>query len=295
MALIAHISDPHLGPLPSVAPADLFSKRIFGYLNWKRNRGRIYDNAVVDALTADIRAVGADHIAVTGDLVNLALSAEFDNAREWLDTLGAPEDVTIVPGNHDAYVPGAIDVLGRSWRSFMDGERPGGGTFPFIRRRRTFALIGVSTAVATPPLIATGRVGVAQAAALGQALAETGGEGLPRIVLIHHPPVAGLTRWHRRLSDAHRVADAIAKHGAELVLHGHSHRTSRRSLGGPRGPVPVVGAAAASLRPTAVRPGGGYNLIAIDGAAGAATITVTERRVTATGTVETAAEVKLVG
>src|SRR5262245_60019896 len=104
MVTLAHLSDPHLGPLPPVAPGDLLSKRILGYINWTRNRDRTHDGAVLNALLSDMRAVGPDHIAVTGDLANLGLPAEFDNAALWLRSLGRPRDVTVVPGNHDAYV-----------------------------------------------------------------------------------------------------------------------------------------------------------------------------------------------
>ena len=57
-------------------------------------------------IVADIKASSPDHLAVTGDLVNLALDAEIEMARYWLETLGSPHDVSVVPGNHDAYVPG---------------------------------------------------------------------------------------------------------------------------------------------------------------------------------------------
>ena len=65
---------------------------------------------IVEAIKAD----KPDHLAVTGDLVNLALDAELELARLWLETLGRPEDVSVVPGNHDAYVPGAFDKVCRA-------------------------------------------------------------------------------------------------------------------------------------------------------------------------------------
>lgn len=295
MPLIAHLSDPHLGPTPPVRLSELISKRAFGYLNWKRNRGLIYDNAVVDALVADIRAQGADHIVVTGDIINLGLPAEFDEARDWLLSLGSPQDVSVVPGNHDAYVPGAFEALNRTWRDFMAGDEAGGPDFPFVRRRGALALIGVSTAVATLPIMATGTVGEEQTIALERALADSDREGLFRIVLIHHPPVAGSTRWHRRLTDAGRFRDVIARHGAELILHGHNHRMSIANLDGPDGPVPVVGASAASMRPGEGRTGGSYNLIRVEGAPGAYAAVLSERRFMSGGSVETVITRRLLG
>ena len=109
MYRLAHISDAHLGPLPGVTYRDLASKRVLGYVNWQRNRRRTMHDAIIDTLVTDIKASDVDHIAVTGDLVNLALDGEIEMARLWLETLGAPHDVSVVPGNHDAYVPGAFD------------------------------------------------------------------------------------------------------------------------------------------------------------------------------------------
>jgi 3',5'-cyclic AMP phosphodiesterase CpdA len=296
MILLAHISDIHLGPLPALGFRDYLAKPLFGFMNWHQNRAHIFDPIVLDSLLDDLQAAKPDHIAVTGDIVNLGLEAEFVHARSWLTKLGDPRNVTVIPGNHDAYVPRSMDGLNRAWRPFMEGEVPTGRTsFPFIRRRGSLAIIGVSTAIATPPFMATGRVGVGQAEALGRALAETGEEGLCRIVLIHHPPGNGSTSWHRRLIGTKLVHDAIAGSGAELVLHGHNHRTSVATLSGPDGPVPVVGASAASIRPNGHAIGGAYNLIRIEGAAPPYTITMTERGFCQSGAVETITELNLSG
>ena len=290
MVTLAHLSDPHLGPLPPVAAGDLMSKRILGYINWTRNRDHTHDNDVLDALLADIRTAAPDHIAVTGDLANLGLPAEFDNAAEWLRTLGPPSDVTVVPGNHDAYVKSSVAHFRGACRDFMTGDGPHGPIFPFVRRRGPLALIGVSTAVASPPLMATGRVGEAQAESLVEALTEAGREGLFRIVLLHHSPLPAPSHWDRRLTDAVRVRAAIARGGAELVLHGHNHRTSVAGFSGENGPIPVVGASAASAKPGMRRLGGSYNLFAIERPNGHWRVTMTERRVNAAGQVVTVQE-----
>ncbi len=295
MVTLAHISDPHLGPLPAVRPSDLASKRIIGYVNWKRNRERTYDADVLDALVSDLREAEPDHIAVTGDLANLGLPAEFHNARAWLAGLGAPSDVTVVPGNHDAYVASAVAVCNDAWREFMAGDT-GPAAFPFVRRRGPLALIGVSTAVASPPFMATGRVGETQADALAETLKEAGREGLFRVVLIHHSPLARKRHWDRRLTDAPRVRRAIIDGGAELVLHGHDHRTSVSSLpGGSNGPIPVVGAASASVRPNGRRNGGSYNLFRIEKTRNGWRATMTERRASAERGIETVQERTILG
>src|SRR3979411_36550 len=86
---LAHLSDPHLPPLPTARLRDLAGKRALGYLNWPRNRHKYHRRDVLDALVADMQAQRPDHIAVTGDLVNLALDAEFAPARAWLEAAGA--------------------------------------------------------------------------------------------------------------------------------------------------------------------------------------------------------------
>src|SRR5512144_798727 len=58
---LAHLSDPHLPPLPAARLRDLASKRALGYLNWTRNRHNDRRRAVLDALVADVGAQQPDH------------------------------------------------------------------------------------------------------------------------------------------------------------------------------------------------------------------------------------------
>ena len=94
-----------------------------GYVNWQRNRRRFLHDTVIDTIVADMKANAPDHVAVTGDLVNLALDREIELARLWLETLGDPDDVSVVPGNHDAYVPGALDKVCRAWGAVDERRR----------------------------------------------------------------------------------------------------------------------------------------------------------------------------
>lgn len=298
MFLLAHLTDPHLGPLPQLRRSDFTIKRRLGHFNWHRNRAHAFSDEVLAALIQDIHEQQPDHITVTGDLVNLALDEEFLAAGNWLTRLGDPNKVTVIPGNHDAYVAGAFDELIRHWREFMSGdEGPGDfARFPFVRRRGPVALIGLSSAVATPPFMATGRVGADQVSAFGQHLADLNSEECFRIVLIHHPPVSGLSAWTRRLVDAGRVRDEIARHGAELVLHGHNHRMQISKIVGPNNVVPVVGAAATATAPRLGRAGGAYNLYRIEMNAGEFTCTMIQRGVRQPGgAVETLSEQVLTG
>jgi 3',5'-cyclic AMP phosphodiesterase CpdA len=99
----------------------------------------------------------------------------------------------------------------------------------------------MSTAVPTPPFDATGRCGSGQLERLGRLLAAAADEKLARVVLIHHPPVAGVSKPSKKLVDLEAFGRVIAMHGAELVLHGHEHVRTETTLPGPHGDVPVHG------------------------------------------------------
>ena len=87
---VAHLTDPHLGPLPRPRLGELRLKRLMGYVNWKRGRERLSDMPALTRLVDDMRAQKPDHVAMTGDLVNIALAVEFRLAAKWMRTLGEP-------------------------------------------------------------------------------------------------------------------------------------------------------------------------------------------------------------
>lgn len=284
MVRLVHLSDVHLGPLPPVSFADLASKRVTGYVNWRRNRAHRMMDDCLDALIDDMLKQRPDHIAVTGDLVNLALDAEIDTARMWLDAIGDPPTVSVVPGNHDAYVPGALDKVKGAWAPFMYGDDhhgEGHATFPYLRRRGNLALIGLSSAEATIPFTAHGYFRGEQARAAGALLEQARSEGLTRIVMIHHPPVHRATPIHKRLYGITRFQKLIAEQGADLVLHGHTHLPTLNWIAGRDGRVPIVGVSAASEGLGGHRPPASYNLLEIAAAQGnRATVTLERRGLT---------------
>lgn len=272
MFVLAHLSDPHLAPLPRPRAAELANKRVLGFLNWHRRRQAEHRRDVLDALVADLKHSRPDHVAVTGDLVNISLDAEFAPAAAWLESLGSAEDVTVVPGNHDAYVRAAAAHSARHWGAFMRNDAPqapGAETsYPFVRRRGPLALIGLSSAIPTLPFMATGELGAAQLQRLAEILRDLEREGLFRVVLIHHPPVGAPGKRHKRLLDAQAFRRVLAEHGAELVLHGHEHVPSLVWLNGPRARIPVFGVPSASSPPGHGKAPATFNLYRIEGAPG---------------------------
>ena len=278
MFRLAHVSDPHLGPLPEPRPRELLGKRMLGYINWRLNRGRGgMRPAVLDELVDDLVAHRVDHVAVTGDIVNIALDAELEPARRWLASLGNPRDVSAVPGNHDAYVPGALKRAAEAWAPFVKGDMGEVGRFPFCRRRGPVGIVGISSAEATAPFMATGRFDATQAMRVSELLDRYAHEGLYRVVLIHHPPAKKPVHWAGRLIGTERFRDMIHRHGAELILHGHTHRSTVEWLDGAERPVPLVGVPSASRNPGPDRRGAGWNLFEITGGPGSWQTTRIER------------------
>jgi 3',5'-cyclic AMP phosphodiesterase CpdA len=267
--VLAHLSDPHLPPLPAVSLRELAGKRALGYLNWTRNRHAIHRREVLDAVIADMQAQHPDHVAVTGDLVNLALEAEFAPARAWLQGMGSPEDVTVVPGNHDAYVRATRHRFAETFADFMRGDATAAGgavSLPLLRRRGPLALIGVSTAVPTAPLMATGMLGPAQRNALDRILTDLSADQAFRVLLIHHP-LRSQSRY-KRLTDSDQLLTLLKRHGVELILHGHDHLHSTMWFEGPRGRIPAIGVPSASSIAHGRYPAAAYNLFSIERGAG---------------------------
>jgi len=266
---LAHLSDPHLSPLPAARLRDLAGKRALGYLNWTRNRHKFHRRDVLDALMMDLQAQAPDHVAITGDLLNLALEAEFAPSRAWLESVGTPDRVTVIPGNHDAYVRVTQHRFAQAWGNYLDSDEApdGGGTFPSLRRRGPLALISVSSAVPTPPLMATGRVGRTQLDALAPMLAGVSADQAFRVLLIHHPLRSNART--KRLTDSHLLLALLKRHGVELILHGHDHVHSTIWVEGPKGAIPAIGVPSASAVAHGHYPAAAYNLFSIerDGAA----------------------------
>lgn len=252
---LAHLSDFHLSSLNKVKLRDLLNKRIFGYVKWQLRRRSEHSPEVLEALLRDLQIAGADHIVVTGDLTHLGLPAEFREARNILHSIGSPPKVTVIPGNHDAYVRTDWNSTFGLWADYMvsDGPSPRGeagtdslNTFPSLRIRGFVAFVAVSTARPSGLFLAVGSVGQLQLRELERILAETGQQRLFRVLLIHHPPLPGMVSWRKRLTDGEALRLILARQGVELVLHGHSHRGSLGHVDTVMGEAPTFGVTSAS-------------------------------------------------
>ena len=280
MFRLAHLSDPHVGPVRRPRLRALFGKQGLGYASWQLGRCDDHDMSVLSALVADMGGRQIDHIACTGDLCTLGSSCEWAAARAFLESLGPPARVSFVPGNHDGYVPGALEGLLGACAPWSSDDSGRVGAFPYLRRRGPLALVGLSSVIPTDASTAIGRIGPAQVAAAEALLHALAREPEPpcRVVMIHHPPYPGGATPKRALVDAESFTAMIARVGAELVLHGHNHCSFVADIAGPDGRrVPVVGAASASTSSDALYRRASYHLFTIASEGGRHRIAGVER------------------
>ncbi len=246
---LAHCSDLHLLSLDGARVLDFANKRWIGGMNLITSRGRHYHTQAFEDMIADCNTLGVEHVLCSGDVTNLGLEQEFTFARSLFDrfTLG-PVGVTVLPGNHDAYVAAGATHFTKIFGDYAtpdadwvwdDGDRD---PWPIVRVRGPLALIGISTSLQTPWFTAWGRIGPRQLARLRSALGDPRLADKARVVAIHHPP-AGIRAASRirGLRDRVEFAQILADQGASVVVHGHEHRDLRETLPIPGGTVEVLG------------------------------------------------------
>jgi 3',5'-cyclic AMP phosphodiesterase CpdA len=268
MTRIAHITDLHLLALGGVGFWRFANKRITGYANLRFRRKAVHRAEIVQAVVSAIDADPPDHLIVTGDLTNLSLETVFELALKVLGQLRmGPERISVVPGNHDVYTLGSHRA--RRFEGYFkpyvssDLPLPDGSVFPFVRLGEDVAVIGLSSALPRPPLVASGRLGRWQTDALDRLALDPRIRARFPVVLVHHPLINPPSPWKTRfegLADAASLEAIMRRLGRGLVAHGHLHRRMHRRLG----PIHVVGATSTSLESAAPDRMSGYNVYEIE-------------------------------
>ncbi len=257
MFSLAHLSDIHLGPLSrKSAWRDFALKRHIGYLTWRLNRHRLHLPEVANAIADDIVDAHVDHVALTGDIVNVAAGDEFPVAARWIAELGQPADVSFVPGNHDTYVVQGWEEGLSHLGPYMTGDMTVASvhvtpqvaaSFPYVRLRKNVALIGLCSGLPQPIHRAGGKLGEVQLQSLRFLLNDLRERGFARVVMIHHPPFPDLAPRRKALKDADALRDILIAEGAELVLHGHNHVHMENVVQSRFGRVHALGVPSASM------------------------------------------------
>ena len=269
---IAHLSDLHLLSLEGAVPNRLFNKRFTGWLNLRFHRKSVHKPFAAKAVAKAIRALGVDHVVITGDVTNLALEVEFELVREFVENeLGlSPNEVSMVPGNHDTYTQGAFRSkrFQRYFEPWMSSDLPDlGGPFPFVRLRGPVALIGLSTALPRPPLVAAGALRSRQLESLSAVLSHPEVRSRTPVLLQHHPihnPKTLAKTLVEGLHDADAQGTLLRQVKRGLLLHGHLHRRIHRTWTTDAGFIDAVGATSASLLHDNDDRMAGFNVYEID-------------------------------
>jgi 3',5'-cyclic AMP phosphodiesterase CpdA len=255
---IAHISDLHVLSRTGAHWRDIiFNKRLTGYANLILRRGRVHRREYLLAVLSAAVA-RADHLVVTGDITNLSLEHEYEEARALLDEAARRTEVTVVPGNHDIYLPSTHRRrrFPHHFDQFLQSDLPQlardlpAGRFPCVKLRGRLAIVALSSGVPRPPFIAAGYVGHAQLEAFEAVLVHPEVQRRTPIVLIHHPPVDTRPRIEQLrdgLVDAAALRRSLARLPRGLVLFGHLHVRVRCEFPTPPGKLDVIGASGAAL------------------------------------------------
>jgi len=263
----AHLSDWHATTLVGGGTELLRPKRLSGWASWGLSRRHRHSQRVLEAAFRDVQAQQVDQILVTGDLTHVSLEQEFRVAATQLAALGTPEEVFLIPGNHDCYVRVPKERSWDLWSPYLLGTRsedlepglreclvspgaeriaPRHEDYPTLRVRGQLAMIGLCSAIPTPTFRAGGWLGEAQLDRLERLLVATHDRELFRVVMIHHPISEKGEPKRRALWDAEALRGVLERAGAELVVHGHKHRRRLNTLEGPTGPIPVIGVPSSS-------------------------------------------------
>lgn len=272
---IAHVSDLHmLSPRGVDWRSLVFNKRITAYANLRLRRARVFRRDYLDAVMA-AAARSADHVVVTGDVTNMSLESEYEEATRMLEAVARSVEVTLVPGNHDVYLP-HVQREGRfahHFGEFFASDLPDlardvpAGRFPCVKLRGRAAVIGLSSAVPRPPFVSGGHLGRSQLEALARILAHPEVARRTPVVLVHHDPMDSRVRLEQLrsgLSDARALRDALQSVARGLVLFGHVHVRGRARLATSAGALDVVSAGAAAVDHPSDAVRAGYNLYELD-------------------------------
>ena len=268
---LAHLSDIHL-PFGLPEGSQWLSKCGLSALSWLVRKRKRHLSSIADILQQDLIDSAPDLIAVGGDLINFATSQEFKASQRWLQNLGTAEKVVTVPGNHEA--------LTRGWKKRIslwgDYAPLSEEQAPILRKEGVIGLIAVSTAVATPPFMASGKVGAHNIKGMGDLIAEAHSENLCPVVLMHHPPTH-ITSRRKGLADHKAVCQELSKQKPALVLHGHTHHAELSWINTTHDAIPVLGIPSFSLSRHDGRYSGAWRMIEVHKEKSDWIILITER------------------
>lgn len=237
---IGHISDIHIFALSSLRPQRFLNKRLLGGANLLLRRRKSHSTALVQQAIKQLNELKVDHVAISGDITNLALEEEFALASNVISTIeGAPQSVSIVPGNHDAYIKDATQkrLFEHTFAHYLKSDLPEyqlDSGYPFCHMLHdSVALIGLNSAIPTPYFISGGRVDERELRALLQILEDDRLKNRFVVVMVHHhllPFPHSRSEIPRRMANAPELLNILRKKDVGLAIHGHNHYFQTHTL-----------------------------------------------------------------
>ncbi len=177
--------------------------------------GRI-DYSVIEPLVATVKTIKPDVVVISGDLTQRARSEQFQEARQFLDTLPSPQ--IIVPGNHD--VP-LYNVFARFFQPLDKYRRYITNDLEPFYADDEIAILGINTARSLT--IKDGRINERQVAKIRERLCPFADE-VTKIIVTHHPFDLPEGQKEDELVDRAQMAmEVLASCGADVLLAGHLH------------------------------------------------------------------------
>ncbi len=207
--------------------------------------GRV-DYPVAEQLIVKINQLKPDLTVVSGDLTQRARSAQFIEARGFLDKLSSPQ--IVVPGNHDIPLHNVFDRFFsplEKYKKYITDDLQ-----PFFADEK-IAVIGINTARSLT--IKDGRINEYQIAAIREKLCNLPNEML-KVIVTHHPFDLPEGFNDKVVGRAEQAMEKLADCGADLFLAGHihishiGHTATRYKLGSGRSALVVQAGTATSTR-----------------------------------------------
>jgi hypothetical protein len=230
MTTIAHLTDFHLLE-ENHAVRPLGARARLSYLSFGRPLDPGERRARVANTLEEVRAHGVDHLLITGDLTEDGHAGQFEVLAELLADARIPADrITIVPGNHDAYIDAAAfaEAMQGPLRAYAATSAIG---VPL--RFRDITIVPVSTAFHQSPLRSAGAIAPDHLESLAGIAQDPRLAGRPLIFAQHHPPGRAflpLVQWIDGLSEHAALSDLFERCPHLHVMHGHTHHHTDRSV-----------------------------------------------------------------
>ena len=274
---IGHISDLHILDIDGIRPREFLNKRLVGGVNLLLNRSDEHSVGVVREAIRHLDREDVDHIAISGDVSNLALDSEFRAVGDIMRTVRDHEErISVVPGNHDYYTRDAAESgrFERHFAPYLTSDLPAYQLetgYPFCKLMGDVALIGLNSGIPTPWFFATGKVREDELESTEALLDDPEVRKRFTIVMVHHhlvPFEHSRIEYTRRMVNADRVLELMRQKCVDLVIHGHNHHFATIEiphLGGP-GTLRICEAGSTSLSEYRdPKFGGKYNIYHIEG------------------------------